>query len=115
MVDISRIDENTKTVYYDNHTSVDHKKFMETFIDFFKGRIAGETLVPTDMEHFMRRTSGKNLSLLIRSKKMEGYMEGSLDKILSKRQMIAIGTVITIIFVGIVVYIILKNQGMLPF
>ena len=79
-----------------------------------KGRIAGESLYPADMERFMRRTSAKNLSLLMKGKKMEGYMEGVSDKMLTRGQKIAIGTVVTLVIVGIVVFVILKSQGILP-
>lgn len=36
---------------------------------------------------------------------MEGYMEGAMDRMLTKGQKIAIATIVTIIFVVIVVYI----------
>jgi hypothetical protein len=88
--------------------------FMTRWNAFWNNRIAGETLVFTDMERFMTRTSGKNLSNLMRGKKMEGYMEGSMDRMLTKGQKIAIATVVTIIFVVIIVYIILENQGLIP-
>jgi len=62
----------------------------------------------------MRRTSGKNLKALMDGKKMEGYMEGSMDKLLSKRQTIAIASVVTIIFVIVIVFVILNQQGIIP-
>lgn len=114
MVDIKNIDKNTRTVFYDDGTHLTFKGFIDEFRLFMKGRIAGESLYPADMERFMRRTSGNNLSQLMKGKKMEGYMEGSSDKLLTKGQKIAIGAVVTIIMVIIMVFIILKSQGMIP-
>jgi len=114
MVDIERIDKESKTVFYDDGSSIDYKGFIDGFRVFLKSRVAGETLYPADMERFMRRTSGKNLSQLMKGKKMEGYMEGASDKMLTRGQKIAIGTVVTIIFVMIFAFVILKSQGLIP-
>jgi len=88
--------------------------FKKRWNMFWTSRIAGETLTFEDMERFMTRTSGKNLSNLMKGKKMEGYMEGAMDRMLTKGQKIAIGVIVTIIFVIIIVYIVLKNQGLIP-
>ena len=114
LTDIEKIDKEKQTVYYDDGRTINYKQFIDRFRLFMKGRIAGETLYPADMERFMRRTSAKNLSLLMKGKKMEGYMEGASDKLLTKGQKIAIGTVITLIFVGLIIFIVLRNQGMIP-
>jgi len=113
MVDIKNVDEPTKTVTFDDGTTINHKGFIEHFQNFFKGRIAGETLMPNDMERFMRRTSGKNLHLLMQGKKMEGYLEGSMDKMLTKGQKLAIGAFITIFMVAIIGLVIAKNAGLI--
>lgn len=89
-------------------------EFKDMWYNFWNNRIAGETLVFTDMERFMTRTSGKNLSNLMRGKKMEGYMEGVMDKMLTRGQKIALATVVTIIFIIIIVYFVLKNEGLIP-
>ena len=112
--DIQSINIIDRTVTLTNGFIIDFDIFMETYRGFWKQRIAGETLVPSAIEHFMRRTSGKNLSALMKGKKMEGYMEGSMDKLLTPGQKIAIGTIITLSFVGLIILIALKNQGMLP-
>lgn len=88
--------------------------FLERYRYFWQHRIAGETLIPSSIEHFMRRTSGKNLEALMKGKKMEGYMEGSMDKMLTAGQKMAIGSIVVLIFVGMIVFIVLKNQGMIP-
>ena len=114
MVEIKSIDENTKTVVFDNGDKIDYPGFMKKFIGFWQNRIAGETLSHLDMENFMKRTSGKTMSSLIRGKKLEGYMEGSSDKMLTTGQKIAIGTALSIVIVVVVVYVILKGQGLVP-
>jgi len=113
MPEIKNIDEQTKTVTFDDNTTLTHKGFIESFQDFLKKRIAGETLMPTDMERFMSRTSSKNLKLLMEGKKMEGYLEGSMDKMLTKGQKIAIAGFITIFMVAIIGLVIAKNAGLI--
>ena len=113
MKEVESIDKSNRIVYYNDGTSVTHDMFLKHFKEFLTGYIAGETLMPMDMENFMRRTSGKNLSLLMKGKKAEGYMEGSMDKMLTAKQKIALVTIVTITFVGIIFFIILKNQGIL--
>lgn len=110
-MNVDHVDTNSKTVYFDDGSSLDHHSFMKKFTEFFQGRIAGETLVPTDMEHFMRRTSGKTLELLMKGKKYEGYMEGVSDKILSKGQKIAVATIATLAMIGLIAFIVLRNEG----
>ena len=112
MVDIKNVDEANHKVIFDDDTTLTHKKFIEHFQSFFKGRIAGETLMPNDMERFMSRTSSKNLHLLMQGKKMEGYLEGSMDKLLTKGQKIAIGAFITIFMVAIIGLVIAKSAGL---
>jgi len=107
-------DTATKTVYFDDGTKITYDEFIEFARNFFKNYIAGETLMPYAIEHFMRRTSSKNLSQLMRGKKMEGYLEGTIDRLLTRGQKIAIGTVIALIFVGLIVFIILRDQGIIP-
>lgn len=114
MVEVSHINENKKTVYFNDGSSISFDEFLKRFTGFWTNRIAGETLDPSSIEHFMRRTSAKNLSLLMKGKKMEGYMEGRQGKMLTPGMKIAIGTVVTLIFVGLIVFVVLKNQGMLP-
>ena len=114
MVEIKHIDQHNKTVYYTDGTSVNHIDYVKRFRKFLKHRVAGETLVPADMEQFMRRYSSKSLSLLLKTKKEEGFLEGSSDKMLTPGQKIAIGTIIVLSFVGVIVLIMLKSQGLLP-
>jgi len=92
---------------------VEFEEFKFKWDSFWNKRIAGETITFGDMERFMSRTSAKNLKLLMKGKKMEGYLEGSMDKMLSKRQTIALGVIVTIAMVGVIALVILKNQGMI--
>jgi len=111
---IKYVDYGSKTVYFDDGTSITYDDFIDYCRRYFKQFIAGETLMPYAIEFFMRRTSSKNLSQLMEGKKMEGYLEGSMDRLLTRGQKVAIGTIVTLIFVGLIVFVVLKNQGMLP-
>lgn len=114
MVEIKHIDREKNVVYYTDGSSLTQKEYVKRFRKFLRERIAGETLVPADMEQFMRRSSSKSLSLLLKTKKEEGFLEGSSDKMLTPGQKIAIGTIIVLSFVGVIVLIMLKSQGLLP-
>jgi|SRR6056297_1435872 len=114
MVEIKHIDRDNNIVYFTDGTHITHKDYVKRFRQFLKQRIAGETLVPADMEQFMRRSSSKSLSLLLKTKKEEGFLEGSSDKMLTSGQKIAIGTIIVLSFVGVIILIMLKSQGLLP-
>lgn len=114
-IKITDIDEKNGIVTFDDGTELSVDKFNEDFQAFLQGRIAGETVTYADMERFMRyRTSGKSLELLMKNKKSEGYMEGAGDKTLTPHQKIAIGTVITLTIVAVIVFIILRGQGLIP-
>ena len=112
-MEIKNIDKNKGEVHFDDNTFIDVKAFKEQFYKFLHKRVAGETLIPNDMERFMSRTSAKNLKMLMKGKKAEGYMEGSMDKMLSKRQTVALMTIVTIIMVAVIALVVLKNQGIL--
>ena len=113
-MEIDRIDKDKKEVTFDNGTVLTTKKYYQTFVSYFNKRICGETILPTDMERFMNRTSAKNLQLLLKGKKMEGYLEGSLNKMFTPGMKIAIGTIVTLAFVGLIVLVVLNQQGILP-
>ena len=106
MVEVVRVDKDKETVYFDDNTYVTFNDFIDEFQAFFKNRIAGETVTFADMERFMSRTSAKNLKLLMKGKKMEGYLEGSMDNLLSKGQKIAVGTIIAIVIGVAIAYVI---------
>lgn len=114
-IKIIDIDEDKGIVSFDDGTKLSVENFNEDFQGFLQHRIAGETVAFADMERFMRyRTSGKSLELLMKNKKSEGFQEGAGDKVLTKGQKIAIGTVVTITIVAVVVFIILRGQGIIP-
>lgn len=114
MVEIESIDNSSKTVYFTDGSYTNLEDYVKRFRFFLQKRVAGETLVPADMEQFMRRSSSKSLSLLLKTKKEEGYLEGSADKMLTTGQKMAIGTIIILSFVGVILLVILKSQGMIP-
>jgi len=62
-------------VYYTDGTSVNHTDYVKRFRRFLKHRVAGETLVPADMEQFMRRYSSKSLSLLLKQRKKKDSLK----------------------------------------
>lgn len=113
-MEIERIDKENKEVHFDDGTKLTVKDYYKTFVSYFDTRVCGETILPTDMERFMNRTSAKNLHLLMKGKKMEGYLEGSLNKVLTPGMKIAIGTIVTLAFVGLIVLVVLNQQGMIP-
>lgn len=115
MTEIKEIKPKRKKVEYTDGTELTLQQFRKQFTRFWNKRICGESLGFNSMEHFMRRTSSKNLKALMKGKKMEGYMEGVQDKMLTPRQKLAIGTVVTLVMVGLVVFIVLRNQGVLNF
>ena len=113
MVEIKSIDEETKTVTFDNDETVSHQEFLEKFLDFWEGKIAGQTITHVDFERFINRSSARNLKLLMKCKKMEGYLEGSMDKFLSKGQKIAITSFAVVGMMVIIGFVVLKNQGII--
>lgn len=114
MVEIKNVDVMSGIVYFTDGTSINRNDYVKRFRGFLRQRIAGETLVPADMEQFMRRSSSKSLSLLLKTKKEEGYLEGSADKMLTSGQKLAIGSIIVLSLVGVIVLIMLKSQGLIP-
>ena len=113
-MEIESIDKEKREVHFSNGEVLTVKKYYQAFVSYFNKKICGETILPTDMERFMNRTSAKNLHLLMKGKKMEGYLEGSLNKALTPGMKIAIGTIVTLAFVGLIVLVVLNQQGILP-
>ena len=109
-MEVESVDENG-TCYFDDGTNITINEFIEQFREFLKRRVAGETLVPADMERFMQRTSSKNLKLLMQGKKQEGFMEAVQNKVLTPAQKMAIGGVAVIIVVIAVALVIAKSGG----
>ena len=113
MVDIKEIDLDNNNVTYSDHQSCDFEKFHKTWVEFWQRRIAGETLTHSDTERFMRRTSSKNLKLLIDCKKAEGFIEGALGKKVDPSFMKLI-IIMVIAGAGIMIaLIVLKNMGLI--
>ena len=114
MVKIKSVNVDTGIIEFTDGSYITKADYVERFRQFLTKRVAGETLVPADMEQFMRRSSSKSLSLLLKTKKKEGFLEGAADKMLTPGQKIAIGTIIALSMVGVIILVILKSQGMMP-
>lgn len=89
------------------------KKFKDAWDKFWIKRICGETVVFSDMERFMARSSANNLKLLMKGKKAEGYMEGSMDKFLTRGQKIAITSIAVVLMVVFIGLVLLRGQGII--
>ncbi len=112
-VDIQEIDTEQKIVYFTDGTSITPDDFYVKFKEHFSKRIAGETIMPLDMERFMARSSSKNLKQLVDGKKAEGFEEGRLGENILTRHPIAIATIVTLVIVLMIVLVVLKNMGFL--
>jgi len=113
MVEIKSVNEDSKTVTFDDGETVTYDGFIQKFYEFWNKRIAGETVTHVDFERFINRSSARNLKLLMKGKKMEGYLEGSMDKFLTKGQKIAVTTFAVIGMMAIIAFVVLKNQGII--
>jgi len=106
--------ENQQVTLDDDTTVVNHKKFMNRSVEFWDKRIVGKTIIPIFYEYLFGKGGSNALELLMKGMKHEGYLLGSMDKWLTHGQKIALATVVIIIFVAIVVFIILRSQGLIP-
>ena len=111
MTEIQSIDKENKIVHFDDNTQITVEDFENKFKEFFKCRIAGETLMPMDMERFMKRGSSKNLKQLVDGKKAEGVEEGSMDQFLSPRMKISLIGVFTVVIIIMVIIVVARNMG----
>lgn len=113
MVELKAIDLEKNEVQYENFDRVNYDEFYQTFIAYWKQRIAGETISPFDMERFMKRGSSKNLKQLIEGKKAEGFMEASLGKKLDAGliKLILIMAVIAVVIV--IAFIAMQKLGII--
>lgn len=111
---VKLINEKEKYVIFDDDEKLTVDEYKEAFIKHFDKRIAGETLLPADMERFMNRSSAKNLKQLLDVKKAEGVIEGSIGKKLSPGMKIALMTIVIVVIVMLVVLYMAKSMGFLP-
>jgi len=99
-MEIKAIDVKAQTVKIENDT-LTHKVFMESFVKFWDKRIRGKTIVPLFYEYIFGKGGSNALEVLMKGMKHEGYLLGSMDKMLTREQKIALVTVVTIIFIAI--------------
>jgi len=88
---------------------------LEQFMEKLQTVVAGETVSFREYERFNIGGLPKTMSTLLKVQKAEAYMEASQDKMLNRRQKIAIVTIMTIAVMAMIVLVIAKNMGMLPF
>jgi len=116
-VHVTKIDMEGKPpcVTLSNEYTFTHKEWFECFVNFWDNRIIGKSIVPIFYEYLFAKGGSNAHEQLMKGQKHEGFMLGSMDKIqLSKGTKIAIGAVLSIIMIMLLVFIVLKNQGMLP-
>lgn len=111
---IKHINKESKYVLFDDDEKLTVDSYRDAFVKHFDKRIAGETLLPADMERFMNRSSAKNLKQLLDVKKAEGVIEGSMGKKLSPGMKIALMSIVIIVIVMLVVLYMAKSMGFLP-
>ena len=102
--------ENNK-ITYDDYTEVDYNMFYDAFVAHWRGRVAGETISPFEIERFMKRSSSKNLKQLIDGKKAEGILEATLGKKLDPGM---IKLIIGMLIIGVIIFIVfmvMQNMG----
>lgn len=87
----------------------------EEFMEKLSHKIAGETINWYMFERYLDLARPKTLSTLMRATKAEAYMEAIQDKYLTPRQKIALVGIFTTIIIVMVIALIAKNMGLLPF
>jgi len=110
-----KIDVNKQEVTLDDKTTVvDHKKFMNRSVEFWDKRIVGKTIIPIFYEYLFGKGGSNALELLMKGKEHEGYLMGSMDKMLTPRQRIALITIFIAAIIIIIIFVMVKNTGLIP-
>lgn len=115
MTDVKSVNPQKDSVTFTDGTTITHDDFVESFKEYFHKRIAGETLMPLNMERFMKRGSAKNLKQLVDGKKHEGFMEGASTQMLSPKAKWSLIGIATAFIVVMIALMIARNMGLLPF
>jgi hypothetical protein len=113
-VKVKEINTNTGKVLLSNGFQFTHKEWYEYFVNFWDNKIRGKAIVPIFYEYLFAKGGSNAHEQLMKGQKHEGFLLGSMDKTLTPAQKWAIGSVVTIIFVIIIAFVILKQQGLLP-
>lgn len=113
-VKVDKIDMKHKKVTLTNGYVFGHKEWYEHFVNFWDDKIKGTAIVPIFYEYLFAKGGSNAHEQLMKGQKHEGFLLGSMDKALTTGQKIAIGTVVTLIFVGLIVLVVLNQQGMIP-
>lgn len=108
-MDIKSVDVDKEVVVFDDFSEVTPQVFQDALIKHLQGFVAGETLIPFDMERFMKRGSSKNLKQLVDGKKAEGFDEASLGKKLDAGWMKFLLIMVIVVVIAIVAVMALKG------
>lgn len=115
-VKVESINMNAKppSVCLSNGYKFTHRMWYEHFVNFWDHRIVGKAIVPIFYEYLFAKGGSNAHEQLMKGMRHEGFLLGSMNKTLTPKQTIALVTIVTMIIVGMIVFIVLKNQGMLP-
>jgi len=115
-VDVESINMQNGTVKLSNGYMFDHKTWFEHFVNFWDKRVVGKTIVPTFYEYLFASGGSHQYSQLVTGKEHEGFLTGQMGKPLDKKKAaIAVGAILALAIGGVIVLVIAKNQGLLPF
>ena len=110
-MEIKNIDVKQEKVVFDDFSEMTPLDFENKFTSYLQGFVAGETLMPFDMERFMKRGSSKNLKQLVDGKKAEGFQEASLGKVVDSGMMKFFLVMVIVVVIAIVAVMALKSMG----
>ena len=115
-VEVKSINMQKGTVELSNGFVFNHKNWYEQFVNFWDKRVVGKTIVPTFYEYLFAHGGSHQYSQLVTGKEHEGFLTGQMGKpMLNKKTAIAVGTILALAIGGVIVLVIAKNQGLLPF
>jgi len=106
--------EEQNVTFEDNDTVLTHKLFMDAFLQFWDKLIIGKSIVPIFYEYLFGKGGSNALELLMKGKEHEGYLMGSMDKMLTPRQRIALITIFIAAIIIIIIFVMVKNTGLIP-
>lgn len=115
-VKVVNIDMKNQRVTLSNGYSFNHKRWYELFVNFWEPRIIGKSIVPVFYEYLFGRGGSHQYAQLVKGKEHEGFLLGQMGKpLLDARKAIAVGSILALMVGIVIVLVIAKNQGLLPF
>ncbi|MBS3749749.1 MAG: hypothetical protein KGY67_08650 [Candidatus Thermoplasmatota archaeon] len=113
-IDFNKKNPSKSTVEMTNGYTFSHKEWYEHFVNFWDHRIVGKAIVPIFYEYLFSKGGSNAYDQLAAGMEHQGFIRGALDQKLTSAQKWAIGGVVTIIFVMLIVFVVLNQQGMIP-